>query len=76
MIFISFLLQAEESIQRYGLIQSESGIEFFDPVGFLSVWKQQDLSSDYSDEIKRRAEETGSVLATDDHAAKMFPFLR
>ena len=69
-------LSAEESIQRYSTIESESGIEFFDSVGFLSIWKKIDLSPEYLEEIKNRAEETRSVLVTDDYSAKHFPYLR
>ena len=69
-------LSAEESIQRYSTIESESGLEFFDSVGFLSIWKKSDLSPEYLEEIKNRAEETESVLVTDDYSAKHFPYLR
>ena len=69
-------LSAEESIQRYSTIESESGLEFFDSVGFLSIWKKSDLSPEYLEEIKNRAEETKSVLVTDDYSAKHFPYLR
>ena len=69
-------MEAEESIKRYDAIQSQTGIEFFNPVGFLSVWKRKDLSPDYLDEITKRAEETKSILVTKDYVSKWFPYLR
>ena len=58
------------------MIESESGLTFFNPVGFLSVWKRQDLSPEYLAEIEKRAEETSSHLVTDEYIAINFPYLR
>ena len=71
-----FYYAAEESIKRYELIESESGIKFFDPVGFLSVWKKEDLSPEYFDEINSRAEETKASFVTDEYLKTHFPYLR
>ena len=67
---------AEESIKRYDKIASQSGLEFFDPVGFLSVWKKSDISNEYLEEITTRAKETQSTYVTNAYAATHFPYLR
>ena len=72
----TYVFIAEESIKRYNDIESQSGLEFFDPVGFLSVWKKSDLSTEYLEEITTRAKETQSTFVTNDYAATNFPYLR
>ena len=69
-------LLAEESIKRYGNIESESKISFFDPVGFLSVWKHSDMSPEYFKEIKDRAVETECIKIDDEYSSTHFPYLR
>ena len=71
-----FYFLAEESIKRYDEIESQSGLQFFDPVGFLSIWKQDDLSPDYQEEITTRAKETNSTLVTENYALSHFPYIR
>ena len=73
-IFFCFL--AEESIKRYHEIESQSELQFFDPVGFLSIWKKEDLSSEYLEEIINRAKETKSTFVTENYAKTHFPYLR
>ena len=69
-------MSAEESIKRYETIESESGIKFFDPVGFLSVWKKTDLSEEYANEIKNRAEQMESILVNNEYASLNFSYIR
>ena len=74
--FYIYVLIAEESIKRYDKIASQSGLQFFDPVGFLSVWKESDLSNEYLEEITTRAKETQSTYVINEYAATHFPYLR
>ena len=67
---------AEESIKRYDEIESLSELQFFDPVGFLSIWKKEDLSPEYLEEITTRAKETKSTFVTENYAKTHFPYLR
>ena len=69
-------LLAEESIKRYGNIESESKISFFDSVGFLSVWRHSNISSEYLEEIEDRAAETECIKIDDNYSLTHFPYLR
>ena len=74
--FRFFYFLAEESIKRYDEIEYQSGIQFFDSVGFLSIWRKEDLSPEYLKEITTRAKQTKSTFVTENYAKTHFPYLR
>ena len=65
-------------MERYRQIEMESGIQFFDEVGYLRIGQEEDKRLNAIHDVARDLRQDGVDvnLVDDEYAAKYFPYLR